>query len=62
MQGYGAASKATKDDLLRVDATIPIAFARACKAANVEHFSVLSALGANAKDQWSFLTKTNAGE
>eukprot|EP00808_Paulinella_micropora_P001712 g38975.t1 len=60
MQGYGAPSQATKDDLLRVDATIPIAFAQACKAGGIKHFSVLSAVNADVKAKWSYVTKSAA--
>ena len=59
--GHGSARFSTKDDLLRVDATIPGEFARACKAAGVKHYCLMSAIGSNEKAKWSPLTKTSAG-
>jgi len=59
--GHGSARKATKEDLLRVDATIPGEFARACKEAGVTHYCIMTAAGCNERDQWSSLTKTSAG-
>lgn len=43
--GIGRASKASKDELMKVDALVPVAFAKAAKAANINHFSLLSAVG-----------------
>jgi nucleoside-diphosphate-sugar epimerase len=61
LMGLGQPSKHTKDELERVDALIPIAFARACQRNKVPHMSVLSAVGADASAQYSNVTKTAAG-
>lgn len=59
--GHGSSRNSTKDDLLRVDATIPGEFARACKEAGVKHYCLMSAAGCNENDKWSPLTRTSAG-
>ena len=59
--GHGSSRISTKDDLLRVDATIPGAFAQACKSAGVTHYCVMTAAGSNEAAKWSFFTKTAAG-
>jgi len=59
--GHGSSRKSTKDDLLRVDATIPGEFARACKEAGVTHYCLMTAAGCNENDKYSPLTKTAAG-
>jgi uncharacterized protein YbjT (DUF2867 family) len=59
--GHGSSRKSTKDDLLRVDATIPGAFARACKEAGVTHYCLMTAVGSDENSEWSPLTKTSAG-
>eukprot|EP00929_Paragymnodinium_shiwhaense_P122022 TRINITY_DN94533_c0_g1_i1.p1 TRINITY_DN94533_c0_g1~~TRINITY_DN94533_c0_g1_i1.p1 ORF type:complete len:252 (+),score=56.56 TRINITY_DN94533_c0_g1_i1:65-820(+) len=47
--GVGSPSKATEDELRRVDVELPSAFARGAKACGtVRHFSLLSALSADA--------------
>lgn len=61
LMGVGATSKASKEELERIDCTIPVAFASACKRSGVEHFSVLSSLGADASQEYSWLTRTSAG-
>ena len=59
--GHGSSKKATRDDLLRVDATIPGEFAKACKAAGVTHYCLMTAVGADESAKWSSFTKTAAG-
>ncbi len=59
--GHGSSRKATKDDLLRVDATIPGQFAQACKAAGATHYCLMTAAGSNENAKWSVITRTAAG-
>ena len=59
--GIGAASKAKKDDLLRVDATIPAAFAVACRNAGASHYCLMTAVGSDETAKWSPFTRTGAG-
>jgi uncharacterized protein YbjT (DUF2867 family) len=59
--GHGSSRKATKEDLLRVDATIPGKFAEACKTAGATHYCIMTAAGSDEKAKWSFFTKTAAG-
>lgn len=59
--GVGKASQASKDELFRVDCTIPVAFASACKKSGVQQFSTLSSVGADITQQYSSLTKSGAG-
>lgn len=59
--GHGSSRKSTKDDLLRVDATIPGKFAEACKAAGATHYCIMTAVGSNESAKWGFMTKTSAG-
>lgn len=61
LMGIGQARLAEKDELLRVDATIPTKFAQACKNSGINHFSNMSALGADIKAEYSWLTKSAAG-
>jgi len=61
MMGVGASSKSNKDELERIDADIPIAFAQACARNDVQHMSVLSAVGADPTAKYSNITKTAAG-
>jgi uncharacterized protein YbjT (DUF2867 family) len=61
LMGVGKASQSTKDELLRIDCTIPVAFASACKKGGVKHFSALSSVGADVTAQYSALTRTGAG-
>jgi len=59
--GHGSSKKSTKEDLLRVDATIPGAFANACKDAGVTHYCLMTAVGCKESDTYSSITKTAAG-
>lgn len=59
--GHGSSKKASKEDLLRVDAEIPGAFANACAKAGVTHYCLMTAVGADESAKWSFLTRTAAG-
>ena len=55
--GCGAASKVSKETLMEVDATTPVAFAQACKTSGVGHFSSLSAIGADSSQEYSRITR-----
>ncbi|MGK3733200.1 MAG: hypothetical protein ACI8RD_000387 [Bacillariaceae sp.] len=59
--GHGSSRNATKDELMRVDATIPGKFAKACKDAGVSHYCIMTAAGADINSTWNFLTRTGAG-
>lgn len=59
--GHGSSRKATKEDLLRVDATIPGEFARRCTESGVSHYCLMTAVGADESSKWSAITKTAAG-
>lgn len=59
--GHGSSRKSNKEDLLRVDATIPGEFARRCKASGVSYYCLMTAVGADESSQWSWTTKTAAG-
>lgn len=60
--GIGQPSKVTREELERVDLTIPTAFATASKAAGcVRHISLLSSVGADAEAKPSRLMGTAAG-
>lgn len=59
--GHGSSRNATKDDLMKVDATIPGKFAIACKDAGVSHYCIMTAGGADINSSWNFLTRTGAG-
>lgn len=59
--GIGRASKASKEELMKIDGLVPIAFAKAAKAANIQHMSVLSAVGADINATWSMITRTAPG-
>jgi uncharacterized protein YbjT (DUF2867 family) len=59
--GGGQASKHDKDDLMRIDCTLPVAFAVACKRGGVKHFSALSAYGSDSSQTYSSITKSGAG-
>jgi len=59
--GHGSSRKSTRNDLLRVDATIPGEFARICKDAGVTHYCLMTAVGSDENAQWSPITKTAAG-
>jgi uncharacterized protein YbjT (DUF2867 family) len=53
--GVGQPSKVTREEFIRVDKTAVITFASACKNAGVEHFELLSSVGANAKSSSFYL-------
>jgi uncharacterized protein YbjT (DUF2867 family) len=62
LMGVGEARKVSQLELERIDADIPIAFAKMChQNGGVQHISVLSALGANSHRQYSRWTGTAAG-
>ena len=49
--GVGEPSKSSREEFTRVDHDMPLAFAQACKAARVAHFSLLSAVGATSSSR-----------
>lgn len=53
--GVGEPSKASRAEFLRVDHDMPLAFATACRAAGVGHFSLLSAVGVSAASRVFFI-------
>lgn len=60
--GLGQPSKATAEEVRRVDVDIPTSFARAAKQSGcVRHLSLLSAVGADINAKPSRLTGTAAG-
>ncbi len=59
--GAGQPSKLEKDDLFRIDYTLPVQFAAACKRGGVKHFSALSSVGADSTLTYSSITKSAAG-
>ena len=59
--GHGSSRNATKDDLMKVDATIPGKFALACKDAGVSHYCIMTATGADINSSWNFFTRTGGG-
>jgi len=59
--GHGSSIKSTKEDLMRVDATIPGEFAKACKDAGITHYCLMTAVGSDENAKWSSLTRTSAG-
>lgn len=61
LMGIGKASQASKEELLRVDCSVPVAFATACKKGGVHHFSSLSSVDADITQQYSPFTKSGAG-
>ncbi len=46
--GVGQPSKMSREEFVRIDRDAVLDFARACKQAGVQHFSLLGAVGANA--------------
>ncbi|NQU88731.1 MAG: NAD(P)H-binding protein [Mariniphaga sp.] len=46
--GIGEASKAKKEDFIRIDKLAVIDFAKECKKAGIRHFELLGAVGSNA--------------
>eukprot|EP00008_Paramoeba_atlantica_P000979 CAMPEP_0201505028 /NCGR_PEP_ID=MMETSP0151_2-20130828/85541_1 /ASSEMBLY_ACC=CAM_ASM_000257 /TAXON_ID=200890 /ORGANISM="Paramoeba atlantica, Strain 621/1 / CCAP 1560/9" /LENGTH=242 /DNA_ID=CAMNT_0047898845 /DNA_START=187 /DNA_END=915 /DNA_ORIENTATION=+ len=59
--GVGAPSKTSPENLEKVDVTLPSQFAKAAKAANVQHALLLTSAGANAEAKACRLTGTGAG-
>jgi uncharacterized protein YbjT (DUF2867 family) len=55
--GVGEPSKIGKAEFIRVDKDAVLGFARACKAAGVRHFELLSSVGASAQSR-SFYLRT----
>jgi uncharacterized protein YbjT (DUF2867 family) len=53
--GIGQPRKVTKEQFWKVDVEYALAFARACKLAGVQHFSLLSSVGANAESRSNYL-------
>ena len=53
--GVGQPSKVSKDELVRIDKTAALEFARACKDAGVQRFELLSAVGADPKSSNHYL-------
>ncbi len=53
--GVGQPSKTSEAEFVRVDKEAVITFARACKDAGIAHFSILSAVGANAASRSRYL-------
>lgn len=59
--GVGASSKSTKEELIRVDVTIPSNCAGAMKKRGVKHVSLMTAAGADSESTESMISGTNAG-
>lgn len=55
--GVGQPSKVSRDEFVRLDKTAVLDFARACRAAGVRDFHVLSSVGTNARSS-SFYLRT----
>lgn len=55
--GVGEPSKVSKEEFVRIDHDAVVAFATACRAAGVQHFQLLSSVGADAGSA-SFYLKT----
>jgi uncharacterized protein YbjT (DUF2867 family) len=53
--GVGEPSKVPHDELVRVDKDAVIAFATACRAANIQHFELLCAVAADPKSRNFYL-------
>ncbi|WP_338847025.1 NAD(P)H-binding protein [Massilia sp. W12] len=53
--GVGQPSQITRAEFLRIDRDAVLAFGQACKAAGVQHFSLLSSVGANAASSSFYL-------
>ena len=53
--GIGEPSKASKEDFLRIDKQAVLDFATACRQAGVEHFQLLSSVGADARSRSFYL-------
>jgi nucleoside-diphosphate-sugar epimerase len=59
--GAGKPSQLSKDELAAIDCTIPVKFGQYCAKSGVRHMSILSALGADKTQDYSWITKTAAG-
>jgi uncharacterized protein YbjT (DUF2867 family) len=53
--GVGQPSKVSREEFLRIDKQAALAFAVACRAAGVQHFSLLCSVGANARSSNYYL-------
>ncbi len=53
--GVGQPSKVSKEEFVKIDKTAALDFATACKQAGVQHFQLLSAVGANAASKNHYL-------
>lgn len=53
--GVGQPSKVSKEQFLKIDKEAVLAFAKACKAAGVQHFSLLASVDINAKSYSFYL-------
>ncbi len=53
--GIGEPSKASKEDFLRIDKQAVLDFATLCRQSGVEHFQLLSSVGADAQSRSFFL-------
>lgn len=53
--GVGQPSKVSREDFLRIDRDAVLVFGQACKEAGVQHFQLLSSVGASAKSVSFFL-------
>ncbi len=54
--GVGSRKGMTHEEFVRIDKTLVLDFASACKAAGVRHFELLGSAGANAKSPSPFLS------
>lgn len=53
--GVGEPSKMSKEEFRRIDFEYVLAFARACQRQDVRHFTLLTAVGSNAKSSYFYL-------
>lgn len=53
--GVGQPSKVSQEEFVKVDKTAVLDYAKACRAAGVRHFQLLSAVGANAQSRSHYL-------
>lgn len=53
--GVGRPSKVSKEEFVRTDKTLVLRFAKACRAAGIRHFQLLSAVAANANSPSLYL-------
>jgi uncharacterized protein YbjT (DUF2867 family) len=53
--GVGQPSRVGREEFLRIDRDAALAFGTACKAAGVKHFSLLSAVGADARSRFFYV-------